>query len=117
MYVRDPAHLNTALGIDSPGLRLFVPLDPKTGLLLCDPVEVRENKDEVIWVKNQVERLNLQQVLWSERYVLSQKREFTAAEDLLKSRQELCGLIAGLFGGFERLREAVDQLQSLLYAA
>ncbi len=83
MFIRDPSVLHAITGLQSPGIRIYLPLNPRTALLLCDSAELPYERSEVITKTTHVGAFNQQQVVGAERWVFSQSGDFSTAKALL----------------------------------
>jgi len=83
MFIRDPSVLHAITGLQSPGIRIYLPLNPRTALLLCDSAELAYDRSEILPKTVHVSAFNQQQVVGAERWVFSQSDDFSTAKVLL----------------------------------
>lgn len=89
MYLRDPAILDATVGINLPSSRIYVPISPKQGLILCDPAEISSYQSHLLTVDSQVDAFNRQQVYWADQMVFSHQGDFTVAHEMLERWPDL----------------------------
>jgi hypothetical protein len=79
----DPNTFGGDVGLNTLGMRVHVPLDPRLALSLRNPRELVDVRGRIFATVDEVQALNYQQVWWSHRHVFSSIDDFRLAKRMV----------------------------------